>query len=111
MLEDEWSDEYDRVAIEARGEYYIKVVGSKATSGYNPMLLRELLPSAEYADDMLPFCSENTVSTTTLGSRSASCPGARPTRTIGIERAWHKTRELRSCQSRGRAALRNVPRP
>jgi hypothetical protein len=58
MLEDEWSDEYDRAAIEARGEYYIKVAGSKATSGYNPMLLRELLPSAEDADDMLPFCSD-----------------------------------------------------
>ena len=58
MPEDEWSDDYDRAAIEARSEYYLKAAEIKATSGYNPMLMRELLPSAEYADDMLPFCSD-----------------------------------------------------
>ena len=88
MPEDEWSDDYDRAAIEARSEYYLKAAEIKATSGYNPMLMRELLPSAEYADDMLPFCSDAASATYRIScmsplppcSRSATCAPCRRSR-------------------------------
>ena len=54
--EAEWSANYDQTAIEARGEF--DGAANTAAHGYNgPMLMRELIPSAEYADDILPFCS------------------------------------------------------
>ena len=56
MPEDEWVDEYDRSALAYRER--LNSDPSSRSSGYaGPMLMRELLVSAEYADDWLPFCS------------------------------------------------------
>ena len=72
MPEDEWVDEYDRSALAYRER--LNSDPSSRSSGYaGPMLMRELLVSAEYADDWLPFCSDEYSATYRTSMTSPAC--------------------------------------
>ena len=67
MPEDEWADEYDHMA-KAYRQRLVSDPSSRLPGYAGPMLMRELLVSAEYADDWLPFCSDEYSATYRISS-------------------------------------------